>query len=129
MKVIITSHNLKATEAIEAHVNKQLGKLDRLIPNVLAARVNLENDTSKLHIPCKCLVRLEIPGNDLIAEDSHTDMYTAIDNVAKKLPSRAQRQGKSITTSNQLNTLGERMLAKDAAASKSRRGFVMMNRL
>ncbi len=92
MKVIITSHNLKATEAIEAHVNKQLGKLDRLIPNVLAARVNLENDTSKLHIPCKCVVRLEIPGNDLIAEDSQTDMYTAIDNVAKKLAQQARKK-------------------------------------
>ncbi|HQC42474.1 MAG TPA: ribosome-associated translation inhibitor RaiA [Verrucomicrobiota bacterium] len=122
MKVIITSHNLKATEAIEAHVNKQLGKLDRLIPNVLAARVNLENDTSKLHIPCKCLVRLEIPGNDLIAEDSHTDMYTAIDNVAKKLAQQARkRQGKSITVVKRSSNTSEveRMLAKDAkAASK-----------
>ena len=90
-KVIITSHNLKATEAIEAHVNARLGKLDRFIPEVLSARVNLENDTSKLHIPCKCVVRLEIPGNDLIAEDSSQDMYTSIDNVAKKLAQQARR--------------------------------------
>ena len=55
MKVIITSHNLKATEAIEERANTQLGKLDRLIPGILSARVNLENDTSKLHIPCKCV--------------------------------------------------------------------------
>lgn len=98
MKVIITLHNLKATEAIEAHVKKQLGKLDRLIPNILSARVNLENDTSKMHVPCKCLVRLEIPGNDLIAEDWQTDMYTAIDNVAKKLAQQARKKHSKLKT-------------------------------
>ena len=92
MKVIITSHNLKATEAIEERANTQLGKLDRLIPGILSARVNLENDTSKLHIPCKCVVRLEIPGNDLIAEYSQSDMYTAIDNVVKKLAQQARKK-------------------------------------
>lgn len=92
MKVIITSHNLKATEAIEAHVNTQLGKLDRIIPGVVSARVNLVNDTSKTHIPCKCTVRLEIPGNDLFAEDAQLDMYTAIDNVTKKLAQQGRKK-------------------------------------
>ncbi len=92
MKIVITSHNLKATEAIEERVNTHLGKLDRLIPGIVSARVKLENDTAKLHIPCSCSIRLEIPGNDLIAEDAQSDMYQAVDNVVKKLRQQAEKK-------------------------------------
>ena len=104
MKIIITSHNLKASEAIEAHVHKQLDKLDRFISDVLVARVNLENDTSKAHTPHKCMVRLEIPGADMIAEDSQADMYTAIDNVAQKLSQQAKKRQNKAKAENKGNS-------------------------
>jgi putative sigma-54 modulation protein len=86
MKMILSTHNVTLTKAIEDHIIARIEKLDHFDRFVINARVTLERDHLKL--PEKqfiCSIRLSVPGPDLFAEDAETDLYTAIDVVAKKM--------------------------------------------
>ena len=86
MKLILTAHNLKVTEAIEQHVIEKIEKLDHYDSRAVDARVLLEHDTSKpSDRRFKCSLRLAVPGPDLYAEDFEEDLYAAIDLVVKKV--------------------------------------------
>jgi putative sigma-54 modulation protein len=96
MKLILSGHNLKITQAIEDHVVDKIEKLDHFDSRAIDARVLLEHDTSKpSENRFKCSVRLAVPGPDLFAEDSEEDLYAAIDLVMKKVEQLIRkRQGK-----------------------------------
>src|SRR6267154_5174506 len=86
MKLILSTHNLKLTKAIEAHVVKCIKKLDHFDPRAIDARVTLEHDHKR--VPEKqftCSMRLAVRGPDLFAEDRESDLYAAIDRVTKKI--------------------------------------------
>jgi putative sigma-54 modulation protein len=86
MKLILSTHNVTLTDAIEKHVLAKLDKLDRLNSRILHARVMLEHD--HMRVPERqfcCSIRLGVSGPDLFAEDRESDLYTAIDLVEKKI--------------------------------------------
>jgi len=93
MKLILSSHNITLTQAIENHVLDKLDKLEHLDRQALDARVTLEHDTTKATTKkFKCSVRLAVPGPDLYAEDWETDLYAAIDLVAKKIEQQIRKR-------------------------------------
>lgn len=87
MKLILTTHNVTLTDAIEQHILGKLDKIEHIDRWLLDARVTLERD----HAPktpaasFKCGIRLGVRGRDLYAEDREEDLYKAIDLVTKKL--------------------------------------------
>lgn len=86
MKLILSTHNVTLTKAIEEHILARLDKLDHMDQRVVAARVTLEHD--HLRVPEKqfiCSMRLGIRGPDLFARDVQSDLYSAIDMVTKKI--------------------------------------------
>jgi len=86
MKLVLNTHNLTLTKAIEDHVALRLGKLDHLDDRVIEAQVTLELDHKRApEKQFSCSVRLAIPGPDLFAEDSESDLYAAIDLATKKV--------------------------------------------
>lgn len=86
MKLILTGHNIKVTQAIEDHVIDKIEKLDHFDRRAIDARVMLEHDTSKpSEKKFKVSVRLAVPGPDLFAEDYREDLYAAINAVVKKI--------------------------------------------
>lgn len=86
MKLILSTHNLTLTKAIEDHIISRVEKLDHLEPRVIDTRVVVEHDTSKpTDRQFKCSIRLAVRGPDLYAEDYQEDLYAAIDVVAKKV--------------------------------------------
>ena len=87
MKLILSTHNVTLTKAIEDHVISRLNQLEHFDRFVIDARVMLEHDTSKTTTgrQFKCSMRLAMPGPDLYAEDFESDLYAAIDLVAKKM--------------------------------------------
>ncbi len=99
MKLILSTHNLTLTKAIEDHVLTKLDKLDHLDHRAVDARVTLEHDHTR--IPEKqfsCSIRLAVRGPDLFAEDRESDLYAAIDLVAKKISQQIRkRHGKHKT--------------------------------
>lgn len=92
MKLIIIPHSVTLTKAIEDHIVAKLEKLDHLNQRIIDARVTLEHDHTR--VPEKqfsCAVRLGVRGPDLFAEDRESDLYAAIDIVAKKIEQQIRK--------------------------------------
>ena len=96
MKFILSTHNVTLTKAIEDHILTRIWKLEHLDRFAVDARVTLTHDTTKpTDRQFRCSIRLAVRGPDLYAEDAESDLYAAIDLVAKKLEQQIRkRQGK-----------------------------------
>jgi putative sigma-54 modulation protein len=93
MNLILSTHNLKLTKAIENHIISRIQKLEHLDRFAINARVTLEHDNTKApERQFSCSIRLAVPGPDLFAEDVESDMYAAIDLVAKKLEQQIRKR-------------------------------------
>jgi putative sigma-54 modulation protein len=93
MKLILSTHNLTMTQAIEDHVMEKVEKLARLDYRAIDVRVTLEHDHKR--IPEKqfsCSIRLAVRGPDLFAEDRESDLYAAIDLVTKKMEQQIRKR-------------------------------------
>jgi len=93
MKFILSTHNVTLTKAIEDHILGRINQLEHLDRFAIDARVILEHDTTKAtDKQFKCSMRLAMPGPDLYAEDWETDLYAAIDIVAKKIEQQIRKR-------------------------------------
>ena len=93
MKLILSTHNVTLTKAIEDHVVGRLEKLEHFDRRTVDARVTLEHDHTRA--PKKqfiCSMRLSIHGPDLFAEDAESDLYAAMDKVAKKIEQQIRKR-------------------------------------
>lgn len=93
MKLILSTHNVTLTKAIEDHILQRIDKLEHFDRFAINARVTLEHDHTK--VPERqfcCSMRLAVPGPDLFAEDSESDLYAAIDVVAKKIEQQIRKR-------------------------------------
>ena len=83
MKVIIRGDKLEVTDAINDYIEKKIGKLQKYFDSSLdiEAKVLVKNNNKNKKI------EVTIPSKKLIlrAEDSHEDLYAAIDLVSEKL--------------------------------------------
>jgi len=110
MKFILSTHNVTLTKAIEDHILSRIEQLEHLDRFAIDARVILEHNTSKAtERQFKCSMRLAMPGPDLYAEDHETDLYAAIDLVAKKIEQQIRKRH------------SKRKARKHTEASKSKR--------
>ena len=93
MKLILSTHNVTLTKAIEDHVLARLDKLDHLDQRVIDTRVTLEHDHTRApEKQFSCSMRLAVRGPDLFAEDRENDLYTAIDLVTKKIEQQIRKR-------------------------------------
>jgi len=93
MKFILSTHNVTLTKSIEDHVLSRIEKLEHLDRFVTSARVTLEhNHLKKPERQFSCSIRLAVPGPDLFAQDCQSDMYAAIDLVAKKIEQQLRKR-------------------------------------
>ena len=93
MKLILSTHNVTLTKAIEDHILSRLVKLDHFDRRAVDARVTLEHDHTR--VPKKqfgCSIRLNVRGPDLFAEDVESDLYAAIDRVTKKIEQQIRKR-------------------------------------
>ena len=93
MKLILSTHNVTLTKAIEDHILAKLDKLEHFDRWAVDARVTLEHDDTR--VPEKqfsCSVRMSVRGPDLFAEDKESDLYAAIDAVIKKIEQQIRKR-------------------------------------
>ena len=93
MKLILSTHNVTLTKAIEDFILAKIDKLEHLDRWVIDARVILEHDNSR--VPEKqfcCSLRLAVRGPDLFAEDRESDLYAAIERVCKKIEQQIRKR-------------------------------------
>lgn len=83
MKIIVHGKKVKVTSAINDYIETKIGKLDKYLGNpddvtaTVSIRVKGQNQTVEVTIPVKRYI--------LRAEDTHNDLYAAIDLVSDKL--------------------------------------------
>jgi putative sigma-54 modulation protein len=93
MNLILSTHNVTLTKAIEDHIMSKVDKLSNLDRFAISARVILEHDDTKApERQFACSMRLEVPGPDCFAEDVESDLYAAIDLVAKKIEQQIRKR-------------------------------------
>ena len=93
MNLILSTHNVTLTKAIEDHIIDRITKLEHLNRYAINARVTLERDQTKApERQFACSMRLSLPGPDLFAEDVESDLYAAIDLVAKKIEQQMRKR-------------------------------------
>ena len=93
MNLILSTHNLTITKAIEDHIISRISKLEHLARFAINARVTLEHDQTKAaERQFSCSIRLSLPGPDLFAADVEGDLYAAIDLVAKKIEQQIRKR-------------------------------------
>ncbi len=93
MNLILSTHNVTLTKAIEDHIFSRIDKLEHLHQYATAARVTLDHDDAKApERQFCCSIRLSMPGPDLFAQDVEADLYAAIDLVAKKIEQQIRKR-------------------------------------
>ena len=93
MNLILSTHNVTLTKAIEDHLISRINKLDHLNHYATNTRVTLEHDRTKApERQFSCSMRISLPGPDLFAEDLESDLYAAIDVVAKKIEQQFRKR-------------------------------------
>ena len=93
MKLILSTHNVTLTKAIEDHILDRIHKLEHLDRFAINARVTLEHDhTRAAQKQFSCSMRLAERGPDLFAEDRESDLYAAIDAVTKKIEQQIRKR-------------------------------------
>jgi putative sigma-54 modulation protein len=93
MNLILSTPNVTLTKAIEDHLIDRIKKLEHLDRFAINARVTLEHDQTKApERQFSCSMRLSLPGPDLFAEDAQSDLYAAIDLVAKKIEQQIRKR-------------------------------------
>jgi len=101
MKLVLSTHNLKLTKAIDSHLRARLEKLDHMDRYAIDARVTLEHDHTKAsERQFTCSILLSMPGPDLFAEDAERDLYAAIDLVTKKIEQQLRKRHGKFKTRN-----------------------------
>ena len=93
MNLILSTHNVSLSPAIGDHLISRINKLEHLDRFATAARVTLEHDTAKApERQFSCSMRISLPGPDIFAEDVESDLYAAIDLVAKKIEQQLRKR-------------------------------------
>ena len=93
MKIIIESHNIEVTNAIEEHVELCVIKLEHLNQKAVEARVHIERDhVGQVLKKYKCSMHIILKGTDIYAEDSEKDLYHAIDLTTRKVQQQLRKQ-------------------------------------
>ena len=93
MNLILSTHNVTPSQAVEDHIISRIKKLEHLDHFAINARVTLAHDKTKVpERQFSCSMRLTLPGPDLFAEDVEEDLYAAIDLVAKKIEQQIRKR-------------------------------------
>ena len=92
MRLIIKSKNMDVSESVREYVHKKIGALDRYVPSIDKARVELSLQQSRSNQD-RLVVQVTMYGNGTIlrAEEKSSDIFAAIDVVRDKLQRQIKR--------------------------------------
>ena len=97
MKLILSTHNVTLTKTLEDRVVRKLEQLDHLDGRAIDARVTLEHDHRRTpERQFNCSMQIAMRGPDLFAEARESDLYAAIDVVAKKIEQQIRKRHSKI---------------------------------
>lgn len=92
MQLAISGKNLEVTDSLRAYVEKKIGRLDRYLPNVTDARVELAVENTRA-AKDRQIAQVTIRTRHAIlrAEEASADMFASVDAVVEKMQRQADR--------------------------------------
>ena len=97
MQIPLSPRHLVLTAAIHSHVAEKVEHLESITDSILAAHVVLLRDETKTK-QYVVKIHLAVPGPDIHAEDSETDLYAAIDKAVTKLAQQLRKRKTKLTS-------------------------------
>jgi putative sigma-54 modulation protein len=92
MQLAIAGKNLEITDSLRKYVEKKIGRLDRYLPNIIDARVELGVENTRAAKDSQVAqVTLRTKHAILRAEEASADMFASIDAVFDKMQRQADR--------------------------------------
>jgi putative sigma-54 modulation protein len=86
MELMIKGKNVEVTDRLRDYVEKKIGKLDRYLPSITEAWVELSTEGARAAQDRQvCQVTVRSNGTILRAEERSDDMFTSIDTVLDKM--------------------------------------------
>jgi putative sigma-54 modulation protein len=86
MELIVKGKNVEVTDRLRTYVERKIGKLDRYLPSISEAWVELTTEDAKAAQDRQvCQITVRSNGTILRAEERSDDMFTAIDTVLDKM--------------------------------------------
>lgn len=86
MELIIKGKNVEVTDRLRDYVEKKVGKLDRYLPSITEAWVELSTEGTKAAEDRQvCQITVRSNGTILRAEERSDDIFTSIDTVLDKM--------------------------------------------
>ena len=92
MKIIITGHHVRITDALKLHIKNKLKKLNKHFDNIININVILIVEKERM----KAEATLKIKHINLYADDEKEDMYAAIDGLVEKLDRQLKKEKEKI---------------------------------
>jgi len=121
MELIISARNLEVTETLRKYLEKKIGKMDRYLPTITEAYVELSRERTK---SAKDSQRVEVTLKSnraiLRAEERSADIFAAIDAVVDKLHRRIERYKGKLYDKSKARTRREK-LEEEAAPEEEPR--------
>ena len=107
MQIHLSPRHLRLTAGIHQHAAAKISHLEEIADDIVAAHIVLIHDeTAKPDDRHTVKVHLAVPGPDIHAEESHADLYAALDLVTDKL-ARQLRKRKTRLTDKRRSTTGK----------------------
>jgi putative sigma-54 modulation protein len=99
MNLHLTGHHLEITPALREYVQDKLTKISNHFDHVIDIKVTLSVEK----LAQKIEATLHVPGNDLHAESSGDNMYSAIDTLADKLDRQVLKHKEKLSNHHKVN--------------------------
>ena len=93
MKLVLSTHKVSLTKSLKEYVRSKIEKLESQDGHALSAFVNLERDHKGT--PEKkytCTMKVNMPGQSLVARDAENNLYAAVDLVTKKIQQQIRKR-------------------------------------
>lgn len=93
LEVDLYTRNMDATDRIQDYVNKKVGKLDRYLPNIEEARVDLSYVKSARNSTDRQVAQITVRGKGFIlrSEERADDIFAAMDTALEKMQRQIER--------------------------------------
>lgn len=93
VSITLNTHDMGASERLREYVDKKVGKLDRYLPSIQEARIDLTEHRNARSAKDRYVAQLTIParGAVLRAEERSDDVFAAVDAVLDKMYRQIER--------------------------------------
>ena len=113
MNLTISGHHLEVTPALREYVLTKLERVTRHFDQVVDVTVQLSVEKKKEKERRHCAeVTLHVKGRDIFVEQSHEDLYAAIDGLVDKLERQVQKYKQKLQDHHRGNKITDHIVAE-----------------